>query len=599
MSAENISATTPSLSAKPVALALPPPMSLVIPTIVAIVYWGVVNFAIYGDLDQFGRFITRCLATLALLIFSLAWWLASRHFSWRDRLVVLGTTIVVLTVTLLVADPTINLIGVLLSGMPLLISIGIAWLWITGSWQSRRSNPALERNGLLIAVVLVLGAMDFVRWDGVWGRQESAYALRWTPTSEQKFISQYEKPKAPAVASAKAWEAQPGDWLAFRGGERESVVTGVKLGDWEKNPPKLVWRRPLGPAWSSMIVVDGHLVTQEQRGEAEVVACYNATTGEEEWAHEDALRFFEALSGAGPRSTPTFAEGKLYTYGARGKLNCLDPATGEAVWSKDVFQETDAAVPQWGNSVSPLVVDGLVVVWAGGKNDRGLVAYRADSGELAWSAPAGPVTYATPQIMTLDDQRQIVMHDNVSLYGVSLKDGKRLWELKNPSEISQPMLQPHLLRREAEKESYVALVGWGSGVAELPIEQGDKEWRLTDPAWTTEKLKPSFNDFVIHEGHLYGLDDGILCCVDASSGQRVWKKGRYGFGQLLLLPDINELLVLTEKGEVVRVAAKPQKHEEHGRFQAIEGKTWNHPIIAHGKLYVRNSEEMACYDLTP
>jgi outer membrane protein assembly factor BamB len=583
---------------QPAAPLIRPPMRLVIPTVLAVVYWGVINAAIYGDMSQFGRFITRCLATLALLIFALVWWLASRHFRLRDRFLVLGVTIGAMIVTLLVADASIDFIGMLLSAVPLLITVGIAWLWISGSWVRGRNTEALERNGLLIAALLVMGAMTLVRWNGVYGRQESSYSWRWTPTAEQRFLSQYEQSKADVDVSAKPWEAQPGDWLSFRGGERESAVTGVQLGDWDAHPPKLVWKHPVGPAWSSMIVVDGHLVTQEQRGDSEVVVSYSAETGQEEWAHEDPIRFEEHLSGTGPRGTPSFAGGKLFTYGARGRLNCLDSATGKPVWSKEVFKETEAATPQWGNSVSPLVVDDLVVVWAGGKDDQGLLAYRVENGDLAWKTAAGPMTYASPQVIALDNQRQIVLHDNKSLFGVSIKDGQRLWELKNPSEISQPMLQPHVLQPESDKESYVALIGWGNGIAELPIEQKDDHWRLLEPTWTTEKMKPSFNDFVIHKGYIYGLDDGILSCSEAASGKRLWKKGRYGFGQLLLLPNIDELLVLTEKGEVVRVAANPKKHEEKGRFQAIEGKTWNHPIIAHGKLYVRNGEEMACYELT-
>ena len=117
--------------------------------------------------------------------------------------------------------------------------------------------------------------------------------------------------------------------------------------------------------------------------------------------------------------------------------------------------------------------------------------------------------------------------------------------------------------------------------------------------WVSSQLKPTFNDFFVHRGQIYGLDDGILCCLDLETGKRLWKKGRYGFGQMLLLPDQNELLILSEKGAVVRVATDPEKHVETARFLAIQGKTWNHPIVAHGRLYVRNGEELACFQLTP
>src|SRR5262249_44031821 len=101
----------------------------------------------------------------------------------------------------------------------------------------------------------------------------------------------------------------------------------------------------------------------------------------------------------------------------------------------------------------------------------------------------------------------------------------------------------------------------------------------------------------VHEGHIYGLDDGIFCCLDAATGKRLWKKGRYGAGQLLLIPEQSKIVVLGEKGDVALVAANPEKHEELGLFPAIQGKTWQHPVVAHGKLFVANAEEMACFEL--
>jgi hypothetical protein len=154
------------------------------------------------------------------------------------------------------------------------------------------------------------------------------------------------------------------------------------------------------------------------------------------------------------------------------------------------------------------------------------------------------------------------------------------------------MLQPHALMGSKlliESEPGIALVD----------TQPDGDTLLRTTLWTSKTFRPGFNDFVVlpHSDVLYGLDDGILCCVDLSDGRRRWKGGRYGHGQMLLLPDCERLVILCESGEVVLVAADPDRHRELARFSAIEGKTWNHPTLVGNRLYVRNGEEMACYEL--
>jgi outer membrane protein assembly factor BamB len=339
-----------------------------------------------------------------------------------------------------------------------------------------------------------------------------------------------------------------------------------------------------------MIVVDRYLVTQEQRGDLEAVVCYEAATGSELWIHTDQERFEEALSGTGPRGTPTFANGRVYALGANGRLTCLSPRDGTVIWAKQPVKDAGGAVPQWGYSVSPLVVDGKVIVFAGGEGEQGLIAFDAETGKPVWSQVAGTMSYSSPQLLTLHDQPQIVMHDNHGVRALSVDDGSVLWQHGTKSEVAMPMLQPQRVSGNR------VLLATDPGIGLLDVQRDGESWTVQE-VWSTSRLKPAFNDFVVYEKHIYGLDDGILCCIDLASGQRVWKRGRYGHGQLLLLAEQGALLVLSETGEVVLVEAKPDQHQELGRFQAIEGKTWNHPVLAHGRLYVRNAEEMAAYDL--
>jgi outer membrane protein assembly factor BamB len=434
-----------------------------------------------------------------------------------------------------------------------------------------------------------------MRWDGLDGAQRANMSWRWNPTPEQLFLTQASRrAEAPSHRPSEStqWILRPGDWPDFRSDERDRGLDGISTADdWTKQPPKPVWKRRVGPGWSSMIVVDRHLVTQEQRGESEAVVCYDAATGEEVWAHQDAVRFEEPLAGAGPRATPSFSDGQIFALGAKGKLNCLKAATGEVVWQHDLLTETEATVPQWGLSVSPLVVDDLVIVFAGGKGDRGVVAYRTTSGEPVWSRSAGAMSYSSPQLVTLGGERQILMHDDLGLRAFRVESGELLWQHTSNEGGGQPMLQPHAIN---DRE---VLISWGSGIALFDVRRDGDGW-VVERRWESSALKPGFNDFVAAGGYLYGLDDGILCCLDAATGRRLWKKGRFGHGQLLLLASPARLLVVSETGEVVLLVASPKQYEELGRFQAIDGKTWNHPTIAHGCLYVRNGAEMACYRLS-
>lgn len=560
-------------------------------------FW-VFELSIYWtEMAMFPRFISRMLVYLLLLLIFLGWWLSNRHLLWRDRLLGLVLLFGGAAVALTLAEPSARAV-IVMAGFPRLFTAWTVWLLLTTN-----RSLALQRAGLCAATVLVLGYFTLIRFDGLDGAQRGQLNWRWNPTPEQVFLTTTSKRTAAmrtetdesvghSSQAAKPWVLQPGDWPDFRSDQRESGIPGAGIAEqWSKQKPGLVWRRRVGPGWSSMIIVDGHLVTQEQRGESEAVTCYDAATGTEIWAHEDAVRFDEPLAGTGPRGTPTFGDGFIVTLGAKGKLNCLNAATGELAWSHELIKEAGADVPQWGLSVSPLVVDDLVVVFAGGKKDRSLTAYRLSRGEAAWSRAAGDLSYSSPQLVVLAGQRQILMHDNLGLHAVSVESGEPFWDYASGGGGAGPMLQPHAIGTDQ------LLIGAGNGVALLEVKRDGDQWS-TSQRWESSALKPDFNDFVVRDGCIYGLDDGILCCVELQTGRRLWKKGRYGHGQLLLLDSPARLVVISETGEAVLLAANPKQPEELGRFQAIEGKTWNHPVIAHGCLFVRNGAEMACYKLS-
>ncbi|HMP08458.1 MAG TPA: PQQ-binding-like beta-propeller repeat protein, partial [Lacipirellulaceae bacterium] len=192
------------------------------------------------------------------------------------------------------------------------------------------------------------------------------------------------------VAEAPPLQATAEDWPGFRGAQRDGVVRGTSIRtDWDAAPPVRLWKRRVGPGWSSIVVVGNRLYTQEQRGENEAVVCCDADTGRPVWVHEDAARFAEAMGGVGPRATPTFHEGRVYSLGATGVLNCLDAATGRLRWSRNVADDGQGRVPYWGFCSSPLIVDDCVIVFAGGGGDRNPEA-PAGAGEQAPPPPATP-----------------------------------------------------------------------------------------------------------------------------------------------------------------------------------------------------------------
>jgi outer membrane protein assembly factor BamB len=345
-----------------------------------------------------------------------------------------------------------------------------------------------------------------------------------------------------------------------------------------------MWRRPIGPGWSSFAVNGDLFYTQEQRGDNEVVVCYKASTGQPVWAHQDSARFFESNAGAGPRATPTLSNGRVYSFGATGILNALDARKGAVVWSRKVSDDTGTKIPFWGFASSPLVIGDVVIVAAAGQ----LVGYDVATGNRRWLGPNGGGSYSSPQLVTIDGVQQVLLMSGAGVTSVSPTDGKQLWQHAwSGNSIVQPALIP---------DGDILITSQDTGARRIAIAHAANGWTAAE-RWTSNALKPYFNDFVIHKGHAYGFDGRILSCVDLKDGQRKWKGGRYGNGQLVLLPDQDLLLVLSEEGELALVAATPHQFTEMAKIPAIEGKTWNHPVLVGDVLLVRNSEQMAAFRL--
>jgi hypothetical protein len=545
----------------------------------------------------------------------LVWWLLFSRAPWPERV----GAVALMVVAVLAARPLLHesIIDGFMGRMPVIVAIPFMSLALV-AWAaaSRRLSSGTRRAALVGAVLLACGGMMLLRTAGVTGDARSHLHWRWTETPEQRLLAQAadEPPSlppapaavdspappvpasAPSAAEETARPAEPqrprrtAQWPGFRGPARDSVVRGVRIDtDWAQRPPVALWRRPVGPAWSSFAVDGNRLYTQEQRGGDEMVSSYDLTTGAPVWRHRDAARFWESNGGAGPRATPALADGRVYTLGGTGILNALDARNGSVVWSRNAVSDTGAAVPHWGIAGSPLVVGDTVVVATSGR----LAAYDAATGTPRWFGPKNGGSYSSPHPATIDGVPQILLARGARTTSFAPADGTLLWE--HVGEPVGSIVQPAVT---AEGEILVATndAMGGLGMRRLAARRGPAGWTVEE-RWTTLGLKPYFNDFVVHEGHAYGFDASILGCIDLADGTRKWKGGRYGHGQLVLLPDQDLLLVLSEDGELALVQATPDGFKELARVPAIQGKTWNHPALVGDVVLVRNGEEMAAFRL--
>jgi outer membrane protein assembly factor BamB len=537
---------------------------------------------------MFGGFLARAgVYALASLGFTV-WWLTDRRVGGRERLVGFGAAVAGGVLCLLLSHTTVIPVSLLMMSLPWVFTAWAVWLL-----AARRGSARTRRSGLVTVLGLTWGVFLLIRMDGLGGGGEAVLRWRWSPVAEDQFLRELRQRDRGGAGAHHPLSLQAGDWPGFRGPDRDGIVRGVRIAtDWNTAPPRLIWRHRVGPGWSSIAVVGDRLFTQEQRGDSEAVVCFD-DAGREVWVHEDAARFSERLAGAGPRATPTFWEGRLYTLGATGKLNCLDAATGARQWSRDIAADSGAKVPLWGFVSSPLVVGDVVVVFAGGEGPNQLLAFRAESGAPAWTAAAGKMSYSSAQLASIDGEPQVLFFSNRGLTAVDPASGAVLWDYGVAG--GGPAL-PRTLQPQPVGGTQVLIGSDDFGTALIDVTRGGGTW---DPAqrWASRALRPSFNDWVVHDGCVYGFDASIFCCIDLETGKPRWKGGRYGKGQALLLADQALLLVISEEGVAVLLAANRDRHEELGRFQAINGKTWNHPVIARGRLYVRNGEEMACYEL--
>jgi outer membrane protein assembly factor BamB len=474
-------------------------------------------------------------------------------------------------------------------------------------FEQKTSPPWYKSRTLLIAVcvvvVLVIGLVVVMKV--VRNRSKEAHYDELEAHRRQQAA---EAPALPAATTAPVAQASPGAspgqtpapvttaknyWTNFRGPKRDgNYQEKPVLTSWPATGLTALWKQPVGLGYSSFSVADGRAYTIEQRRGKEMVAAYDLNTGRELWTQGWNAEYDASDdTGDGPRSTPTWDQGRLYALGATGELRCLDANTGAVIWGKNILSDNQASNLQWAMAASPLIVDDKVIVLPGGGNNKSVVAYNKLSGAPVWKALSDQQAYVSPMLVELAGRRQIISVSSSRVVGLAPESGALLWSYTWDTSTGINVSQPIVI----DNNHFFISSGYAKGAALVEVKSGGQSYTATT-VWENVNMKNKFNSSVFYNGYIYGLDEGILTCLDAKTGERKWKDGRYGYGQVLVAS--GNLIITSDSGDLALVKASPDGYTEVGRFSALQGKTWNYPAIADGRLLVRNANEMAAYDIS-
>jgi outer membrane protein assembly factor BamB len=389
------------------------------------------------------------------------------------------------------------------------------------------------------------------------------------------------------------------DWPQWLGPARNGVST-ESIPAW-KVDPKVAWKMAVGEGHSSPIVAGGraYLHAKVQGQDGEEVICCNDRTGEVIWRQAYARAPFKSAFGHGPRATPLVSGGKLYTFGVTGILTCWDAATGKKAWQVDTLAEFNAKNLFFGMSCSPILEGDLVIVNVGGPG-ASIVAFKKDSGQVAWKALDDKASYSSPIATGQGEGRQVVFLTQAGLVGLSPAEGKTLWKFPLVDKLSESSTTPVV----ADGLLLGSSVTYGSAALKLETRDGAP---AVAEAWKNPKLTcyistpvpAGAGQIYLVTGTLVPPPSATLRCVEASTGKILWSRentGKYHAG-LMRLGD-GKLLMLDDEGGLALVNPDPAEYKELARSKVC-GNTWAHPALSNGRLYLRDNKEWICLSVGP
>jgi len=402
-----------------------------------------------------------------------------------------------------------------------------------------------------------------------------------------------------ALGLAGALAARSSDWPQFLGPTRNGVYPGNDLAEkWPKEGPVVVWKKAVGQGFSGPAVAGGKLILFHRVNNREIVDCLKATNGAAVWQFEYPTAYRDDFGfDEGPRATPSISDGRVYTFGAEGMVHCLDIETGKQLWSADTKAKFGAPKGYFGMACSPLVEGGVLLLNIGGEDDAGIVAFDRVSGQLKWRASADKASYSSPVAATVDGKRRVFFFTRSGLASVDPADGRVCFDYPwRPAESASVSAATPLVI-----DDYIFISAcYGAGAILLRVhgDEAEKVWSAEDV------LSNHYATSVYYEGCLYGIDGrtdpgyqpgASLRCVDLKTGKLRWKDDSVGAATITLAS--GQLLILTEKGELIRARATPEKFEPNARAQVFPAHMRAFPALAGGYLFARGKETLFCVNL--
>jgi outer membrane protein assembly factor BamB len=398
------------------------------------------------------------------------------------------------------------------------------------------------------------------------------------------------------------------EWPQYRGSAGDGISV-EKTPGWPATGPKRLWASKTPAGFSSFSVAAGKaftIVARDIDGTlSEVCVALDANSGKELWATSTGPAKYRGggdsgaegnTGGDGPRSTPTVNAHRVYVYSAHLVLHCLDADTGKLVWKKDIAAEFNGRNIDWESGMSPVIDGGLVYI-AGGGPGQAMLAFNKTTGEVAWKTGDELMTQATPVVATIQGVRQVIFLMQSGLVALDASTGNALWKFQFPFRTAtgcSPVVADDVV---------FCTAGYGIGGAACKLTRNGSSF-IASELWRIKgdnQVASLWSTPVCKDGYLYGMISfkkfgrGPLKCVDLKTGDVKWEQPGFGAGNVLLAG--NDLIALSDDGQVVMVEANPESYKEVARTKAIEGKCWSTPALSNGRLYVRSTKEGACLDL--
>lgn len=382
------------------------------------------------------------------------------------------------------------------------------------------------------------------------------------------------------------------DWPIYRGPNHNGITSETDWnGNFPSSGPRQLWKKSVGIGFSTMTISNGRVYTMGNSGKSgpnanqDTVFCFDANNGNLIWKHTYPCQLQPKYYEGGTLSTPTVDDKSVYTISKMGHLFCLDAATGNVKWQKDVNKDYGFKHPTWHFSGSPLVIGNMLILNLG---DAG-VALNKSNGNIIWHNGKGICGYSTPLPFTMEGQKCIAILGASHIMGIRINDGKVLWKSPFENRVNVNASDPIIVGNEVFASS-----GYNFGCVKIKVTGGNVE-----ALWDNKNMRNHMNCSMYWKGYIYGFDESALTCLDFEDGKIKWTERGLGKGALMMSAD-GRMIIISDKGELVIARANPEKLDVISRAQILpKAKCWTTPILANGKIYARNTNgDLVCVDVS-